>query len=131
MLCLIVGYLLRYAAAVQFGIVFVAVPRHPDDYLKQGFALFGAQRFFFGGRPCQRSVGRTTQRHTFFQRHNCDRIASRRSSRLRNPDQFDGANATAVPNGQQEVRKWLDNKPQLKGRYSQGIVHGRLRAAKE
>ena len=31
----------------------------------------------------------------------CDRIASRRSSRLRNPDQFDGANATAAPNGEE------------------------------
>jgi hypothetical protein len=31
----------------------------------------------------------------------CDRIANRRSPHLRNPDQFDGANATAVPNGEQ------------------------------
>jgi hypothetical protein len=45
-----------------------------------------------------------------------DRIANRRSPRLRNPTSSDGASATACRVESKEVRKWLDNKPQLKGR---------------
>jgi hypothetical protein len=46
-------------------------------------------------------------------------VCQPRSPRLRNPDQLQRGKRYAMPGGEQgskEARKWLDNKPQLKGR---------------